>query len=53
MIKNRMKPINVLSGKNAVLLNLLAPCVLYIGQAFLFSPENAFYIFNQRIYFIT
>ena len=33
-------------------INLLAPCVLYIGQAFRYSPENAFYIFNQQIYFI-
>jgi hypothetical protein len=24
----------------------------YIGQAFRYSPENAFYIFNQQIYFI-
>ena len=32
--------------------NLWAPCVLYIGQAFHYSPENAFYIFNQQIYFI-
>ena len=32
--------------------NLYAPCVLYIGQAFRYSPENAFYIFNQQIYFI-
>ena len=32
--------------------NLKAPCVLYIGQAFRYSPENAFYIFNQQIYFI-
>ena len=32
--------------------NLKAPCVLYIGQAFHYSPENAFYIFNQQIYFI-
>ena len=23
-----------------------------LGQAFRFSPENAFYIFNQQIYFI-
>ena len=29
-----------------------APCFLYIGQAFRYSPENAFYIFNQLIYFI-
>ena len=25
-------------------------CIL--GQAFHYSPENAFYIFNQQIYFI-
>ena len=30
-------------------LNLQAPCVLYVGQAFRYSPENAFYIFNQQI----
>jgi len=33
-------------------INLQAPCVLYIGQAFRYTPENAFYIFNQQIYFI-
>ena len=33
-------------------LNLQAPCVLYIGQAFRYSPENTFYIFNQQIYII-
>ena len=27
-----------------------ASCV--IGQAFRYSPENAFYVFNQQIYFI-
>ena len=32
--------------------NLQAPCVLYIGQAFRYSPENAFYIFIQQIFFI-
>ena len=31
-------------------INLQAPCVLYIGQAFRYSPENAFYIFNQHIF---
>ena len=30
-------------------LNLWAPCVLYIGQAFRYSPENAFHIVNQYI----
>ena len=32
--------------------NLQAPRFLYIGQAFRYSPENAFYVFNQQIYFI-
>jgi len=32
--------------------NLYAPCVLYIGQAFRYSPQNAFYIFNQQTNFI-
>ena len=27
-----------------------ASCIL--GQAFHYSPENTFYIFNQQIYFI-
>ena len=27
-----------------------ASCIL--GQAFHYSPDNAFYIFNQQIYFI-
>ena len=27
-----------------------ASCIL--GQAFRYSPENAFYVFNQQIYFI-
>ena len=27
-----------------------ASCIL--GQAFHYSPENAFYVFNQQIYFI-
>ena len=31
---------------------LQAPRFLYIGQAFLYSPENTFYLFNQQIYFI-
>ena len=26
-------------------INLEAPCVLYIGQAFHYSPENAFFIY--------
>ena len=39
--------------KNFFVINLQAPRFLYIGQAFRYSPENAFYIFNQQIYFIT
>ena len=35
----------LMQGKS--LFNLQAPCVLYIGQAFRYSPENAFYIFNS------
>ena len=31
---------------------LYASCVLYIGQMFRYSTENAFYIFNQQINFI-
>ena len=38
--------------KEALTINLQAPCVLFIGQAFRYSPENAFYLFNQQIYFI-
>jgi len=34
------------------LINLKAPCFLYIGQPFRYSSENASYIFNQQIYFI-
>ena len=33
-------------------INLYAQYVLYIAQAFRCSPESAFYIFNQQIYFI-
>ena len=33
-------------------IKLQARRVLYIGQTFRYSPENAFYIFNQQIYFI-
>ena len=36
--------------KNALTFRHGASCIL--GQAFHYSPENAFYIFNQQIYFI-
>ena len=40
-----------LEGKESVLtFRHRAYCIL--GQAFHYSPENAFYIFNQQIYFI-
>ena len=45
-------PQNLSRSKTESPLNLEAPCVLYIGQAFRYCPENAFYIFNQQIYFI-
>ena len=40
------------SASSPSLFNFQVPCVLYIGQAFRYSPENAFYVFNQQIYFI-
>ena len=33
-------------------INFYAPRFLSIGQAFRYSPKNAFYIFNQQMYFI-
>jgi len=35
-----------------VMLNFRHRAYCILGQAFHFSPENAFYIFNQQIYFI-
>jgi hypothetical protein len=32
------------------LVNLSASCMLYIGQSYRYSPENAFYIFSPQIY---
>jgi len=32
--------------------NEIYASVYILGQAFRYSPENAFYIFNQQIYFI-
>ena len=31
-------------------LNLYAPCILNIGQAYCHSPANAFYIFSQQVH---
>jgi len=36
----------------ATLFNLLAPCILYIGQKYRYSPQYSFYIFSQQIYLI-
>jgi len=33
-------------------INLYAPCILCIGQAYCYSPECAFYIFSQQIYYL-
>ena len=41
---------NVLAFCPALTFRHRASCLL--GQAFHYSPENAFYIFNQQIYFI-
>ena len=30
--------------------NRWVPCILYIGQAYRYSPEYTFYIFSQQIY---
>jgi len=35
------------------MLNLQAPCILYIRQTYRYSPEYAFYIFSQQMYLIT
>ena len=40
----------VIRGNNNLTFRHHASCIL--GQAFLYSPEKAFYIFNQQIYFI-
>jgi hypothetical protein len=50
--KTKGLPKSVMASDRGLSINLEAPSVLYIGQAFRYSPENAFYIFNQKIYFI-
>ena len=34
------------------LINLYAPCILYIGQTYRYSQEYFFYIFSEQIYLI-
>ena len=41
---------NKINAKVLLTFRHRASCIL--GQAFHYSPENAFYIFNQQIYFI-
>ena len=36
----------------SLVINLQSPRVLYIGQAYRYSPEQAFYVFSQQIYCI-
>ena len=40
----------LLSAKRTSPFNLQAPCILYIGQAYRYSPAYAFHIFSQQIY---
>ena len=49
---NQWNVVQTRSGVQTSTVNLYAPRFLYVGQAFSYSPENAFYIFNQQIYFI-
>ena len=42
----------ILNVKAKALLNFRHRASCILGQAFHYSPENAFYIFNQQIYFI-
>ena len=37
---------------NEFVLKLEAPCILYIGQTYRYSPECAFYIFSQQVYYL-
>ena len=44
---------NIQMGKPRLILHLtFRHRASILGQAFRYSPENAFYIFNQQIYFI-
>ena len=40
------------SPKTQIYLNFRHRASCILGQVFHYSPENAFYIFNQQIYFI-
>jgi hypothetical protein len=40
------------SWKPHYIIKLYAPCILYIGQTYRYSPEYSFYIFSQQIYYL-
>jgi hypothetical protein len=40
------------AAENVFFVNLQAPCILYIGHAYRYSPEYTFYIFSQQIYYL-
>ena len=42
----------VLQCLQCSIFNLYAPCILYIGQTYRYSPEYTFYIFSQQIHLI-
>ena len=50
MFKIKIHDTELRQGIEALTFRHRASCIL--GQAFHYSPENAFYIFNQQIYFI-
>jgi len=45
-----LQPLNAPSRHTHLTFRHRSSCIL--GQAFRYSPENAFYVFNQEIYFI-
>ena len=45
-------PLRIIFQGHTTGINFQAPCVLYIGQAYRYSPEYSFYIFSQQIYLI-
>ena len=38
------------TGRILTKLTLYAPCILYKGQAYCYSPEYAFYVYSKEIY---
>jgi len=50
MCSSTLSLTSTLEGSGCLTFRHRASCIL--GHVFLYSPENAFYIFNQQIYFI-